>query len=232
MGLKCFLKCFFLWFSFKSRSGLSALRSWKSAGSSLASVEQKAIPKSSWLSFSVDADCYPLSSFGDLNVDLVDDLYCQWGFYLMIWTWRWERERRVGEMEFHAEGTVGGFEDGFVGGVFEGIFQMGVVEVTDCCEYCAEYSLGWMQTFLALVSLMSFRLLRFVEVSISSGCSPSVFLASDGDCGGGCGGGWDGGCIDVAGWVGSGFGLLFLLLLLLLLCCWLCCLVDRCLSPF
>ena len=40
------------------------------------------------------------------------------------------RERReLGRREFHVEGTVGGFEEGFVEGVFVGIFQMGVIGV-------------------------------------------------------------------------------------------------------
>ena len=56
LSLKYFLKCFFLWFFFKSRSGLGALRSWKSAGSSSESAEHKATPKNSWLFSSTDPD--------------------------------------------------------------------------------------------------------------------------------------------------------------------------------
>ena len=41
MGLKWFLKCFFFDFFFKSRTGLSALRGKKSAGSSSASTKHK-----------------------------------------------------------------------------------------------------------------------------------------------------------------------------------------------
>ena len=101
--------------------------------------------------------------------DLVDDLGCQWGVLLMIRTWRiarvWERGESWGQGNFMMRGLLGGFEEGFVGGVFVVIFQMGVVEVPvvdveivpgGCCgvsfgdDWWVSFSvgvLGWVQSF-------------------------------------------------------------------------------------
>ena len=104
-----------------------------------------------------------------MNV-LVNVLGCQWGVYLKTWTWRtaWEvREKgELGRKGFHAEGTVKGFEEGFVAGVFVGIFQMELVEVLVVFveivlgaavafgdTYSVSFSvgvLGWMQSFFLL----------------------------------------------------------------------------------
>ena len=65
-----------------------------------------------------------------VNVDdLVDDLGCRWGVYLIFWTWRiaWEVRKRgeLGRREFHAEGAVGDLARGLLGVFLRGFFRWG-----------------------------------------------------------------------------------------------------------
>ena len=120
-----------------------------------------------------------------VNVDdLVDELGCWWGVYLMIWTaWEVRKSGELGRREFHAAVAVGGLKM-YLLGVFRGDFSDGSGWGVGCCrgdcvggccgvtfgdDWWASFSvgvLGWVQSFIALVSSLSLRLFRFVEVSI------------------------------------------------------------------
>ena len=177
---------------------MSTLQSWKSAGSSSASAEHKATPKRSWLSSSADADfalwrtlegCECEWSFGWFGLSLGSlfndlDLRNSLGG---------EREERVGEKGISFWGGCCRVWREISWGCFVGIFQMGVVEVPVVVMetvlgaavvwpwwwlmsflFCRDIGQG--AEFLPLDSPLSLRLFRFVEVFVSSGCSPSVFI--------------------------------------------------------
>ena len=132
----------------------------------------------------------------------------------------WERRESWQEGYFILRGLLGGLKRGLLGwvcGDFSdgGDWGAGCGDCTwGCCGVVSDDDLwvsvgvlACIQSFLALISPLSLHLFRFVEVSISSGCSPSLFfflvilldfLTGDG----GCHGVWDRGCADVAGSVG------------------------------
>ena len=100
-----------------------------------------------------------------------------------------ERERRVeGEGNFILRGLLGGVDEGFV--VFCGDFLMGFVEMPifvlqivlgrGCCSITFDDTssllLGWVHRFFAIVSPLFHHFFKFVDISISSGCSLSVFF--------------------------------------------------------
>ena len=183
--------------------GLSALRSWKSTKSSSTFAEHKVTPKKFLTVFFRRRRPSSWSGFGGLGI---------WVFLLWVVVWesikgsgsgeqpgRWERGESWG---FNAEGTVGGFEEEFVGLFWRNFSNggddrgagLGYCVGSFCCVTSGDDLWFYGNVGFCLVSSLSLRLFRSVEVSISSGCSPSLFFffvflpgsfCGDKDCDGG-----------------------------------------------